>query len=222
MADAVWPAELPQEPLLAGLSENPPYPTVRTKMSVGPDKVRNRAAADVTTFPMAISLTRDQVAILDDFYRVTTLFGANAFEWKHPRTGNPIDYRFTGPPSFTPKAPRQNGTVDRWGASFELEAMPGTEQGSSPPPIDPPPEVEAEPFDFFAIEGGGGVALNDFLPPDDPDTPAVVADDQPYIFGFGDEFASPVGLPIFSSDDTSGAPNSVVGAEASVVSNDTI
>lgn len=220
MADAVWPAELPQEPLLAGLSENPPYPTVRTKMSVGPDKVRNRAAADVTLFPMGLTLTRDQVAILDEFYRVTTLFGALAFEWKHPRTANQIDYRFTGPPVFTPKAPRQNGTVDRWGASFELEAMPGTEQGAAPPPIDPPPEVAAEPFDFFTMEVGGGNALSDFIPFDDPDTPAVEVDDQPYIFGYGDEFSSPVGQPIFSSDDTSGTPTAVGGTEASVITSD--
>lgn len=83
-------------------------------------------------------MTGSQLATFDAFYRDTLGFGSDAFEWKHPRTGNPIDARFTEAPKYTPQAPRQNGT-EVWKVDMVLELLPGTEQVTPPPPPPPPP-----------------------------------------------------------------------------------
>lgn len=111
-------------------------------MDVGPAKVRRRQTAGVRMFQCELVLTRTQVATLDDFFHDTIDAGALPFTWEHHRTGQPVDYRFTGPPEYTPLAPRGAGT-EYWRATFELEAMPGTLVTGDPP--DPPP-----------VGGGGG------------------------------------------------------------------
>lgn len=108
-------------------------------MDVGPAKVRRRTTAGVTKFTIGLKLTRTQVALLDSFFRDSAKGGALAFQWKHPRTGNPIDYRFAEVPKLRPLAPRQAAGKEYWVATFSLEALPGTEITDVDPPINPTP-----------------------------------------------------------------------------------
>lgn len=120
-------------------------------MDVGPAKQRPRSTADVTKIEsVTMYMTGTQLAILDAFYRDTLGFGSEAFEWKHPRTGNPVDARFTEAPKYTPQAPRQNG-AEYWKVDMVLELLPGTEQITPPPPPPPPPPPLEEGI-YFAPE----------------------------------------------------------------------
>lgn len=120
-------------------------------MDVGPGKVRRRTTAGVTKFTIGLKLTRNQVALFDEFFRTSAKGGALAFQWTHPRTGNPIDYRFADVPQLKPYAPRQAAGTEYWTATFTLEALPGTEITEPEPPINP----SAIPVDYsaFVIEG---------------------------------------------------------------------
>lgn len=156
MASAVWPAGLPQAPQLRALRERPPELTVRTSMDVGPAKVRRRQTAGVRTFPIEIKLTRDQVALLDEFFLDTLAGGALAFQWTQHRTGDLIDYRFLGPPEYAPLAPRQSGS-EYWMATFSIEALPGTlVVGDPPDPPDDPPGGGGNYSEGMTAFGGGG------------------------------------------------------------------
>lgn len=148
MASAVWPAGLPQAPQLRSLREQPADLTVRTAMAVGPAKVRRRQTAGVRIFACELLLTRTQVETLDDFFYETIAAGALPFTWVHHRTGQTVDYRFTGPPEYVPLAPRQAGS-EMWRTTFTLEALPGTLVTGDPP--DPPPGSGG---------GGGGESLS--------------------------------------------------------------
>lgn len=109
-------------------------------MDVGPAKVRRRATADVTRYePVSLVMSRTVLATFDAFYTTTLKHGTLTFEWTHPRTGNTVDARMLAAPSYTPLAPRQNGTVDKWRVEFGVEIMPGTEVVADPPPPPPPP-----------------------------------------------------------------------------------
>ena len=140
MADAVWPPSLPAEALLAGLEETPPELRLRTAMDAGPAKVRRRFTAGVRVFSVSLLLTRAQVQTFDEFLLTTVEGGSLPFTWKHPRTGNPIDFRFVELPRYAARAPRQLAG-DYWSLSFTLEALPGTEvtDGGGGDPEDPDP-----------------------------------------------------------------------------------
>ncbi len=131
MANAVWPAGLPQAPQLRELRESLPRLVVRSGMDVGPDKVRRRLTAGVRLVSIELKLTRTQCALLDEFFVETCLGGAEPFDWKNHRTGADATYRFLEPPVLIPLAPRQSGT-EYWVARFELEMLPATVAPSQP------------------------------------------------------------------------------------------
>lgn len=172
----MWPATLPQEPKLAGHSEQPPNLVLRTEMSVGPAKARRRTTAGVRNFSMSIVMTRAQCALLDEFFLDSAQGGALAFQWTHPRTGNLIDYRFVSPPTYTPLGPRSSAAA-KWTASFQLEALPGTEITDEIPPIEPiaipadfsvyvmalQPDLQVDTFDMLVL---GAVHEADAVPGD--------------------------------------------------------
>jgi len=123
VADIVWPAGLPQAPLVRSLSETFPALALRTEMETGPAKMRRRATAVPRSFDIELSLTRNQVALFDQFYTDSIKLGSIPFEWKHPRTGAVCDMRITSTPNARPKAPRQSGT-EYWSLSFGIEILP--------------------------------------------------------------------------------------------------
>lgn len=123
MANAVWPAGLPQAPLVAQLVESFPDEVIRTPMEVGPAKVRRRLAAGVTPVQVELALSRSQAATFRAFFRDACESGALPFEWKDHRTGDTVIYRFVGVPDVRPSAPRQDGS-EPWTATFNLELLP--------------------------------------------------------------------------------------------------
>ncbi len=140
-------------------------------MSAGPPKARRRYTARWETWSILLRFTRLQLETFNAFHRDTVQAGALPFEWRHPETGNQIDFRFIGdPPQKKANAPRNAGKTDVWDVEFQLMTIPGTEvTGSEPPPEDPPdpiiemyamafdPPTPAEP------EGAGGAELEFFL-----------------------------------------------------------
>lgn len=153
---AVWPAQLPKAPRVFSYRQTSPRVVVRSQTDAGPAKVRRRTTAGSETCDIELVLTRQQVALLKQFFNVSVAGGSLEFEWKHHQTGNPIAYRFLEPPTFSPNSPRREHAQEIWIASFELETMPGTEVedgdeggGGDPDPMDPP----AVP----AGGGGGGI-----------------------------------------------------------------
>ena len=118
MADIVWDASLPTEPLLDSWDETLAENRIRTQMEVGPPKIRRRSTASVKQYGVVFALTAAQVATLDDFYTSDTYNGSLAFEWTNPRTGATEDFRFLTPPKIVKRGP------DSFRASFQLEVLP--------------------------------------------------------------------------------------------------
>lgn len=177
-------------------------------MDVGPAKQRPRSTADVTKIDnVSLYMSATQLAVFDAFYRETLGFGSAAFEWVHPRTGNPVDARFTEAPKYTSTAPRQDGN-EKYRVDMVLELMPGTEVVAPPPPP-PPPDLPPEPL-MFLVEAGTGAPAIDGLtwlgPIDEPDPPAPVAGDNDWLFLVGPRpmgEADPAGLSIGESESSS-------------------
>ncbi len=119
MTNPVWPATLPQEPLAQGYAERAPDTVIRTQMEAGPPKVRRRFTAGVRSIECRLRLIPAQVDTLDAFFNTTVAGGALPFDWKHPRTGTAVTFRFVEPPSYAPVA---RGAL--WQASLRLEVLP--------------------------------------------------------------------------------------------------
>lgn len=219
MADVLWPAGLPQAPQVARYSEVDQERTVRTAMDVGPAKVRRRATAAIETCQVELRLTRAQVATLKTFFRDSVLAGAIAFQWKHHETGNQVDYRFVGPPTFSPAAPRQTTGTEFWTATFTLEAMPGTEVVIPPPPPPPPPPAPGEAPLVFTDEPPAGAErlLEQELGPlavgyfDEPDVIIPGPDESGFVFVGEPDPDDPLWDPIIGAVDESAATGGTAG-----------
>lgn len=100
---STWPASLPQYILQDGFSESFAKNTVRTAMDVGPPKMRKRS----TNAPRPVSvqqyMTDTQLNVFDTFYASTLGWGAERFDWVHPRTQAVKEFRFTIEPVYTPE-----------------------------------------------------------------------------------------------------------------------
>lgn len=113
----VWPATLPQAPLL-GHTEAAPDLVLRTGMDAGPAKVRRRFTAGVREIAFPMLLDEAQVTALDEFYVTALAGGALRFDHALPRTGAVVQYRFIAPPEYELIAPM------RWRATLKLEVLP--------------------------------------------------------------------------------------------------
>lgn len=140
MADAIWPASLPQAPLTAKLSGADEPRVVSFSTDTGPPIVRRRTTARWERWSIGLRLTRTQLATLNTFFRDTVQAGALPFQWKNHETGNQVDYRFVGEPQKRANAPRNVAGTDVWDVEFDVVTVPGTEVTGSEPPPDPPPD----------------------------------------------------------------------------------
>lgn len=118
MANIVWPDDLPPAPVLAGYQEVAPTTVLRTQMDAGAPKMRRRFSAAPRPLKCALSLSKEEVELLDVFFNETCEGGADRFEWVHPRTGETVEMRFTQPPQYVPQAD------NLWTAQLVLEIMP--------------------------------------------------------------------------------------------------
>ena len=119
MTNAVWPASLPQTPLAEGYNERAPDTVIRSPMEAGPPRLRRRFTAGVRNIECQLRLTPAQLDTLDAFFGSTVAGGALPFDWKHPRNGTAVTFRFVEPPGYTPVA---RGTL--WQAMLRLEILP--------------------------------------------------------------------------------------------------
>lgn len=154
MADSIWPAGLPQHPLIRRARLNPEVWKLRTQMDAGPAKVRRRRTISIDRWSMSMVLTTAQLVTFRTFFHDTIEQGSAAFDWLDPIDGTTErEARIVGEYSVEPLDARA-----KWEVSFEVEFLPIAVPGVTPPaPGDPP---------------GGG---HDFLRGGDPG--AVLAED---------------------------------------------
>ncbi len=119
MVDA-WPSELPQC-FLVGFNEGEGDGLLEYKTDMGPAITRLRSTASSRPLSGQMRLTRAQVAVLRNFYKVTLLGGSLPFEFPDPTViGATLLVRFSKdkPPSWQQVA----GGVFR--SSFDFEVLP--------------------------------------------------------------------------------------------------
>lgn len=153
MASIVWPAGLPQRPLLASLRESFPSIAIRSQPDAGPPKARRRFTAGVRPWHVELSLSRDQVALLDEFHQSTTAGGSLPFEWVHFRTLAPAVMMFANDPTADPRRTIADGS-EPWHVSFDLLMLPQPPVASAPAPPDDDAAVVQSLLDDFDDDAG--------------------------------------------------------------------
>lgn len=106
MANAIWPAGLPQYVLQQGFRESLGDARIETAMEAGKPKTRRRYTAVPRQISVTLACDLSQRATLNSFYETTTKHGTLPFDWVDPVTQAPKTFLFRGPPV-------------RWGVSGE-------------------------------------------------------------------------------------------------------
>lgn len=102
-----WPASMRNRLSVSNFNQTTKPTIIRSNMSVGVDKIRNRYSSTIHHVSGSILLTRDQVIELDTFYISTLNGGVNRFWFPDQITetssGDQIlkEHRFLEPPSYT-------------------------------------------------------------------------------------------------------------------------
>lgn len=202
MADAIWPAELPQSLLVSDQTETPPDVVIRSEMDVGPAKARRRLTAGVRIIRASLMMTRAQLALFDDFFTGTIAGGALPFEWTNGRTGQTHDFRIVGAPEYSRVAPNAAGGRDPWRVRMLLEQLP-----DAPEPALPPPGPDE---DLPMMMAGG------FEDPEPPVPPAEEAPAPPVdILAFDTTVVGSIDLPFIAFFDAAESAASNGGGDGS-------
>lgn len=114
---AAWPGTLPQNFQIQGYTETGAQNTVRTKMEVGPDKVRKRTTSEVRVVQGNMWLTAAQYTIMRTFYETDHNFGADTFTKDDEHAINRT-WRFVDPPVYTTIG------ANTWQVRLKIEEMP--------------------------------------------------------------------------------------------------
>lgn len=109
---ATWPATVPV--LRENYKETPPDRAIRSKMDVGPDKIRRRSTAAVREVQLRLMLNDDQLEDFDEFFDENETL---AFDFTDPRTDAAKRARFASRPVYD-----LNQTM--WAVSVNLEYLP--------------------------------------------------------------------------------------------------
>ena len=117
---ATWPGSsvLPQVMEYNSYTETMPNNVLRTKMGVGPPKLRRRATAAIRPLSGTMVLTSTQVVALDTFYTSTLNDGVTSFDWTRPRATATASFRFREPPTYVAIAD------NLWRVKLSLEELP--------------------------------------------------------------------------------------------------
>lgn len=97
MANALWPASLPQYVLQSGFSETEPDTLLETQMEGGPPKSRRRYTTDYRQFTVALQMDATQRATFQTFFNTTIKGGSLPFDWVDPVTQTTASFRFRKP-----------------------------------------------------------------------------------------------------------------------------
>lgn len=112
MAGPNWPGTLPQSIEESGYSESLGDGLLRSKMDVGPAKVRRRFTATVEKVKGTMTMSSTQWTALRTFYYTTLAGGSLAMTFAHPSTGASVQCRFVTPPSAAARSPYVVVTLD--------------------------------------------------------------------------------------------------------------
>lgn len=115
MSNPVWPATLPTHVLAAGYGEAFADQAIETPMDGGAVKSRRRFTRRFDAIDCALILDEDQVEALEAFYYETLGGGVLPFDWVHPRTQQPMTFKFRQP------APKVGDADGNFHVSFRLE-----------------------------------------------------------------------------------------------------
>lgn len=99
---ATWPSILPQELNEEGFSTELIDNVIRTQMDYGPAKIRRRSTSNIMKVEGTISLNSTQLTTFISFFNSNLSYGATAFDWTHPLTGENCSMRFTATPKIRP------------------------------------------------------------------------------------------------------------------------
>ena len=91
---ATWPGTLPDYVMQSGFSETLPNNVIRTKMEVGPPKMRRRGTAAPRPMKWKLYMTTAQVATL----RFWPVRGTGPVFWRGP--GAPANFSWAPGPAF--------------------------------------------------------------------------------------------------------------------------
>ncbi len=121
MVLAVFPAGIPQSPLMSGLEFKKVRNSIEFETEVGDSIGRRRFTGKRKMIPMTLpQMTLAQKTSLDTFYDTTLLDGTLAFTWKDFETGDTgVTYKFQGPPSFKATVPDSSNDM-QWKVTFTL------------------------------------------------------------------------------------------------------
>lgn len=85
MSEAIWPASLPQEPLVDGFSESPADVTIRSELNNGITKTRQRFSGGAESIRVRYDMSEGQLEIFREFERFTLQNRSLPFTHTHPR-----------------------------------------------------------------------------------------------------------------------------------------
>lgn len=114
---AAWTGTLPQNFQVQGYSEVGADNTIRTKMEVGPNKIRKRTTSNVRIVSGTMWLTPAQYTELRDFYENIHEYGSLSFT-KDDEHGINRTWRFVNPPVYSTVGP------ENWQVKLQIEEMP--------------------------------------------------------------------------------------------------
>ena len=99
---AVWPVSIQQKLNVASFSETIGETVLRSDNDIGPQKVRRRFTRSVDVLSCSINITFEEYTTFMNFFKTTINGGATAFDFDHPISGVPSQFRFTAPPQIVP------------------------------------------------------------------------------------------------------------------------
>ncbi len=115
---AAWPATLPQELRLEGMQEQTVDVLLRSPMDAGPPKVRPLYRSAPVDIAGDMVMTTAQVATLETFFETTLNWGADSFDWTHPRTRAAATFMFAARPGYAAVG------AGYWRVSLQLRIWP--------------------------------------------------------------------------------------------------
>jgi hypothetical protein len=120
MTTAVWPASLPQCPILNGFSEQRQRNLAAFAPEVGAPRISRRSTAVAVLTSLVYRMTNAHVITFNTFFEDTLKDGSLPFDWDHPVTGTTYTWMFD--PNEAPRLERM--TTNTFHVSFNLLRMP--------------------------------------------------------------------------------------------------
>jgi hypothetical protein len=97
MAYIGWPVGVPEYVLVDNYDENFADNLLETSMEQGPYKTRRRGTARFLQLTVGIRMDPAQLELFEEWFYSTLRDGTLPFNWRHPRTLDPVVMQFRKP-----------------------------------------------------------------------------------------------------------------------------